>query len=110
VAFNDMVRPSAVVKHMAIDHKPAVELSITDAHGQVLTRSCQMILFSNMENMPYLVPNRYFFRVNDRSVQVDNNYRVAGRFSMNLGTDVQNLRTAQRIQVRVIAEKQCVQQ
>jgi hypothetical protein len=110
VAFNDMVRPAVVVKHMAVDHKPAVELRIMDAHGRVLAQSCQLILFSNMENMPYSVPNRYFFRVNDRSVQIDQGYRVPGRFTMNLGTDVQHLRTAQRIQVRVIEEKQCVPQ
>jgi hypothetical protein len=110
LAFNDMMRPAAVVKHMAIDQKPAVELAIVDAHGRVLYQNCQGLLFSNMENMPYNVPNRYFFRVNDRTVHIDNSYRVSGRFFLNLGSDAQRLSTAQKIQVRVVPEKQCVPQ
>lgn len=110
VAFNDMVRPAAVVKHMAVDHKPAVELTIVDIHGQALIRTCQLFLFSNIENMPYHVPNRYFFRVNQQSVQIDGDYKATGRFAINLGTDAKDLRTAHRINVRVVPEKQCVPQ
>lgn len=110
VSFDDMVRPAAVVKHMAVDNKPAVELNIVDAHGRTLVKNCQMILFSNMENMPYNVPTRYFFQVSDRTVHVDRTYRINGIFRLNLGQDVQNLRTAQRIEVRIVPEKQCVRQ
>jgi hypothetical protein len=110
VAFNDMVRPAAVVKHMAIDYKPAMELTIVDSHGQTLIRNCQLFLFSNIENMPYHVPNRYFFRVNERSAQIDGSYKATGRFAINLGTNTKDLRTAHRINVRVVPEKQCVPQ
>lgn len=110
IAFADMARPALVVKHMAVDNKPAVELNILDAHGRVLTRTCQLMLFSNMENMPYNVPNRYFFQVSDRTVHVDRSYKNPGIFRINLGANVDNLRTAQKIEVRMIPEKQCVQQ
>ena len=110
ITFDDMARPAAVVRRMTIDQKPAVELNILDSHGRVLTRTCQGLLFSNMENMPYNVPTRYFFRVNDRNVHVDRSYRVNGVFRLNLGVDVQNLSTAKRIEVRVVSEQQCQQQ
>lgn len=107
VAFDDEIRPTAVIKHMAIQAKPAVEMNILDAHGRVLAKYCQLVLFSNIENQPYNIPNRYMFMVGNNFARVDRSYVVNGRFSLNFGTDATNLRTAQQIEMRIIPENEC---
>lgn len=110
VAIEDEPRVVVIIRHMAQDQKPAVMLTITDAHNRVLARSCQGLLFSNVENMPYNVPNRFLFMVGSNSVSVDRRLTMPGRFSLNFGSNPEVLRTAQNINVRVLPERECADQ
>jgi hypothetical protein len=90
--------------------KPAVQFVIMDAHGRSLVQTCQLMLFSNIENQPSNIPNRYFLSVGSNSVSIDRKYSVPGRIQLNFGHNPEILRTAQRIEARIIPEKECLRQ
>ena len=110
VAFEDQVQAVNIVKHMAHLAKPAVQFVIMDAHGRSLVQTCQLMLFSNIENQPSNIPNRYFLSVGSNSVSIDRKYSVPGRIQLNFGHNPEILRTAQRIEARIIPEKECIKQ
>lgn len=110
VAFEDQIQATNIVNHMTHSAKPAVQFVILDAHGRSLVQTCQLMLFSNIENQPFNTPTRYFLSVGSNSVSIDKKYSVPGRIQLNFGHNPDILRTAQRIEARIIPEKECIKQ
>ena len=88
-------------------NKPAIEISVVDAHGRVLNKSCQSFLFSNLENQPYNIPNHYLFAVYNNSVQINPRYQLSGKLHLNLGANIEQIRQAERVMVKIVTENQC---
>lgn len=110
VVFEDQIQAATIVRHMAQEAKPAVQITILDAHGRNLAQTCQWILFSNIENQPGNIPNRYLFSVGSNSVSIDRKYTVPGRILLNFGNSPHILRDAKNIEARIVPEKECVRQ
>jgi hypothetical protein len=88
-------------------NKPAIEISVVDVHGRALHKACQNFLFSNLENQPYNIPNHYLFAVNNNSVQINPRYQLSGKLNLTLGNNIEQIRQADRVMVKIVPEHQC---
>lgn len=107
LSFNDAGYPMALIQHMAKKNKPAIRMAVVDAHGRIIQQACQRLLFSNIEDQPYVIPNRYFFTVRNNGISTDRSLRVSGSILMNFGTNTTALQHAERIEVNVVPESEC---
>jgi hypothetical protein len=106
VAFDEPHKVSAVVQHF-VQNKPALLISIQDPHGAALKQICTRFVFTNIEDQPYNVPSRWLFTVQNQNIRIDSRYQLSGRIPMNLGGNPAVFQSASRIDVRVIAEREC---
>ena len=106
VAFDEPHKVSAVVQYFT-QNKPAIQVSIVDLHGTALQKTCRRFVFSNVEDQPYNIPNRHLFLVYNQSVKIDSKYQLGGKLSMNLGGNPRVFESANRIDVRIVPEKEC---
>lgn len=106
VAFDDPIRLDAMIQHF-MQNKPAMLISVVDVHGTALLSGCKKFVFSNIEDQPYNIPPRHMFMVNNQRVQIDRRYQLSGKIAINLGSNPAVFQPANRIDVRVIPEKEC---
>jgi hypothetical protein len=106
VAFDEPHKVGAVAQYFT-QNKPAIQISIVDVHGTALQKTCRRFVFSNVEDQPYNIPNRHLFVVYNQSVKIDSKYQLGGKLSMNLGGNPRVFESANRVDVRVVPEKEC---
>lgn len=106
VAFDEPHKVGAVVQYFT-QNKPAIQISIVDIHGTALLKTCRRFVFSNVEDQPYNIPNRHLFVVHNQSVKIDSRYQLGGKLSINLGANPRVFESANRIDVRIVPEKEC---
>lgn len=106
VAFDDPVKLQAIIQHFT-QNKPALQISIVDVHDTPLVQGCKRFVFSNIEEQPYNIPSRWLFTVRNQQVLVDRRYQLSGKISINLGSNPQVFEPANRVDVRVVPEREC---
>jgi hypothetical protein len=106
VAFDDPVKLDAMIRHFT-QNKPALQISIVDVHDTPLLQGCKRFVFSNIEEQPYNIPPRWLFTVRNQQVQIDRRYQLSGKISMNLGSNPRVFEPANRVDVRVVPEREC---
>ncbi len=107
LAFDDAGKVFTIAEHMSKKNKPVIQLSILDAHSRVLKRACYQFLFSNVEQQPGVIPEHWMLEVMGRSVWVNRSKSMSGKLVLNFAPNSPELATAERIDVRMVAENTC---
>jgi hypothetical protein len=96
----------AWVYQQAVHRDPVIQLAAVDKHGKILHKECLSFTISR-ENTGFHVPNRYLLSWHRGAVHFDTGYRVGGDLTLNFGQDTQQLRQVDRIQVKILSQKDC---
>ena len=96
----------AWVYQQAVGREPTIQLSAVDAHGKILHKECRIFTISP-DNTGFHVPTRYLLLWHKDSVFFDTGYRVGGDLALNFGQDTERLKQVDRIQVKILSQKDC---
>ena len=96
----------AWVYQQAVGREPTIQLAAVDSHGNVLYKECRAFTISP-DNTGFHRPTRYLLLWHNNSVFFDTGYRVGGDLSLNFGQNTQQLRQVDRIQVKILSQKDC---
>jgi hypothetical protein len=96
----------AWVYQQAVGLEPTIQLAAVDSHGTVLQKECRTFTISP-DNTGFHRPTRYLLLWNNNTVFFDTGYRVGGDLTLNFGQDTQRLRQVDRIQVKILSQKDC---
>jgi hypothetical protein len=95
----------AITAEMMV-RKPALRMSLLDAHGRELTHSCRHFIFSSQEQQNSAKPNYLFESVNNH-ILINPKYKLTGHITLDIGNNVELMRQADRVEVRVVAQSEC---
>jgi hypothetical protein len=114
--FTDAVRDTLrqtrdSVKHawvyqQAVGREPTIQLAAVDSHGKILHKECRLFTISP-DNAGFHLPPRYLLLWQRDAVFFDVGYRVSGELALDFGQDTQRLRQVDRIQVKILSQKDC---
>lgn len=96
----------AWVYQQAVGRDPVIQLAAVDSHGVILHKECLAFTISR-ENTGFHVPNRFLLSWHRDTVNFDTGYRVGGDLTLNFGQDTQRLKQVDRIQVKILSQKDC---
>lgn len=96
----------AWVYQQAVGREPTIQLAAVDSHGNVLHKECRAFTISP-DNTGFHVPTRYLLLWHKDAVYFDTGYRVGGDLALNFGQDTQRLRQVDRIEVKILSQKDC---
>jgi len=96
----------AWVYQQAVTREPTIQLSAVDSHGTVLQKECRTFTISP-DNTGFHRPVRYLLLWHNNSVFFDTGYRVGGDLTLNFGQDTQRLKQVDRIEVKILSQKDC---
>jgi hypothetical protein len=96
----------AWVYQQAVVREPTIQLAAVDSHGTVLQKECRTFTISP-DNTGFHRPTRYLLLWNNNNVFFDTGYRVGGDLTLNFGQDTQRLKQVDRIQVKILSQKDC---
>ena len=102
---NDPIK-RAWVYQQAVGLEPTIQLAAVDSNGTVLQKECRTFTISP-DNTGFHRPTRYLLLWNNNTVFFDTGYRVGGDLTLNFGQDTQRLRQVDRIQVKILSQKDC---
>jgi hypothetical protein len=102
---NDPIK-RAWVYQQAVGLEPTIQLAAVDSNGTVLQKECRTFTISP-DNTGFHRPTRYLLLWNNNTVFFDTGYRVGGDLTLNFGQDTQRLRQVDRIQVKILPQKDC---
>jgi hypothetical protein len=94
------------VYQRAVQDEPTIQLTAVDSHGTVLQKECRPFTISP-DNTGFHRPTRYLLSWNNNTVFFDTGYRVGGDLTLNFGQDTQRLRQVDRIEVKILPQKDC---
>jgi hypothetical protein len=96
----------AWVYQQAVGREPTIQLAAVDSHGKILHKECRVFTISP-DNTGFHSPARYLLLWHKNSVFFDTGYRVGGDLTLNFGQDTQRLKQVDRIQVKILSQKDC---
>jgi hypothetical protein len=96
----------AWVYQQAVGREPTIQLAAVDSHGKILHKECRVFTISP-DNTGFHRPSRYLLLWHNNAVFFDTGYRVGGDLTLNFGQDTQRLRQVDRIQVKILSQKDC---
>ena len=96
----------AWVYQQAVGREPTIQLAAVDSHGKILHKECRVFTISP-DNTGFHVPTRYLLLWHRDAVHFDTGYRVGGDLVLNFGQNTQQLRQVDRIQVKILSQKDC---
>ena len=96
----------AWVYQQAVGRDPVIQLAAVDSHGTVLHKECKAFTISP-DNTGFHMPTRYLLLWHRDAVHFDTGYRVGGDLTLNFGQDTQRLKQVDRIQVKILSQKDC---
>jgi hypothetical protein len=96
----------AWVYQQAVGREPTIQLAAVDSHGKILHKECRVFTISP-DNTGFHVPTRYLLLWHRDAVHFDTGYRVGGDLSLNFGQDTQQLKQVDRIEVKILSQKDC---
>ena len=96
----------AWVYQQAVVSEPTIQLTAVDSHGTILHKECRTFTISP-SNTGFHVPTRYLLLWHKDSVFFDARYSVGGDLSLNFGQDTNRLKQVDRIQVKILSQKDC---
>lgn len=96
----------AWVYQQAVIQEPTIQISAVDSHGTVLQKECRGFTISP-DNTGFHRPTRYLLLWHRDSVFFDTRYSVGGDLSLNFGQNTQRLKQVDRIQVKILSQKDC---
>lgn len=96
----------AWVYQQAVMREPTIQLTAVDSHGTVLRKECRVLTISP-DNIGFHRSSRYLLLWHKNSPFFDTGYRVAGDLTLNFGQDTQRLKQVDRIQVKILSQKDC---
>ena len=96
----------AWVYQQAVTREPTIQLSAVDNRGTVLQKECRTFTISP-DNTGFHRPTRYLLLWQNNAVIFDTGYRVGGDLTLNFGQDTQRLRQVDRIEVKILSQKDC---
>jgi hypothetical protein len=112
LAVNDTLKRTndpakqAWVYQQAVLREPTIQLSAVDSHGIVLQKECRAFTISP-DNAGFHRPPRYLLLWHKDAVFFDTGYQVGGELALNFGQDTQRLRQIDRIEVKIVSQKDC---
>lgn len=96
----------AWVYQQAVGREPTIQLAAVDSHGTILHKECRAFTISP-DNTGFHRPSRYLLLWHNNTVFFDTGYRVGGDLTLNFGQDTQRLKQVDRIQVKILSQKDC---
>lgn len=111
-AINDTLKrtrdpaKNAWVYQQAVTQEPTIRLTAVDSYGAVLHKECRAFTVSP-ENTGYVKPTRYLLMWHKTAPFFDTRYQVGGDLSLNFGQDTQRLKQVERIEVKILSQKDC---
>lgn len=111
-AINDTLKrtrdpaKNAWVYQQAVTQEPTIRLTAVDSHGTVLQKECKAFTISP-DNTGYVKPTRYLLMWHKTAPFFDTRYQVGGDLSMNFGQNTQRLKQVDRIEVKILSQKDC---
>ena len=112
LAVNDTLKRTndpakqAWVYQQAVTREPTIQLSAVDSSGTVLQKECRAFTISP-DNAGFHRPPRYLLLWHRDAVFFDTGYRVGGDLTLNFGQDTQRLKQIDRIEVKILSQKDC---
>lgn len=97
---------NAWVYQQAVRQEPTIQLAAVDSHGAVLQKECRAFTISP-ENTGFVRPTRYLLMWHKNTPFFDTGYRVGGELDLNFGQDTERLKQVDRIQVKILSQKDC---
>jgi hypothetical protein len=94
------------VYQKAVQDEPTIQLTAVDSHGKILQKECRPFTISP-DNTGFHRPTRYLLLWNNNTVFFDTAYRVGGDLTLNFGQDTQRLKQVDRIEVKILSQKDC---
>ena len=98
--------PVQAITAQMMARKPALRMSLLDVHGRELTHSCRHFIFSSQEQQNSAKPNYLFESVNNH-ILINPKYKLTGHITLDIGNNVELMRQADRVEVRVVAQSEC---
>jgi len=102
IGLDDPEPIRAIITHM-LARKPALRLSILDAHGREIAHTCRRFIFSSSEQQNTALP-KYLFDVSNNNIVIDPGYSLSGHISITAG----QIEQASRAEVRMVTETECM--
>jgi hypothetical protein len=96
----------AWVYQQAVNREPTIQLSAVDSHGKILHKECRILTVSP-DNTGFHRPPRYLLLWQRDAVFFDTGYRVGGDLALDFAQDTQRLRQVDRIEVKILSQKDC---
>jgi hypothetical protein len=96
----------AWVYQQAVGREPTIQLAAVDSHGKILHKECRAFTISP-DNAGFHMPPRYLLLWQRDYVFFDTGYRVGGDLSLDFAQDTQLLKQVDRIQVKILSQKDC---
>jgi len=97
---------NAWVYQQALVAEPTIQLTAVDSHGSVLHKECKAFTISP-DATGFHRPTRYLLMWHKNSPFFDTRYSVGGDLSLNFGQDTQRLKQVDKIQVKILSQKDC---
>jgi hypothetical protein len=102
---NDPVK-RAWVYQQSVSREPTIQLAAVDSHGTILQKQCNSFTISR-DNTGFRRPTRYLLVWHNNTVHFDTAHQITGDLTLNFGQDTQRLRQVDRIQVKILSQKDC---
>jgi hypothetical protein len=96
----------AWVYQQAVVREPTIQLSAVDSHGAVLQKECRTFTISP-DATGFHRPTRYMLLWHRDAVFFDTGHRIGGDLTLIFGQDTQRLRQVDRIEVKILSQKDC---
>jgi len=97
---------NAWVYQQAVIAEPTIQLTAVDSHGVVLHKECRTFTVSP-DATGFHRPTRYLLLWHKNYPFFDTRYRVGGDLALNFGQDTQRLKQVDRIEVKILSQKDC---
>jgi len=97
---------NAWVYQQAVVQEPTIQISAVDSHGTILHKECRAFTISP-DTTGFHRPTKYLLMWHKNYPLFDTGYRVGGDLTLNFGQDTQRLKQVDRIQVKILSQKDC---
>jgi hypothetical protein len=102
---NDSAK-NAWVYQQAVGLEPTIQITAVNSHGSVLHKECRAFTISP-DATGFHRPTRYLLMWHKNYPFFDTGHRVGGDLALNFGQDTQRLKQVDRIEVKILSQKDC---
>jgi hypothetical protein len=105
--FDDLQYMQQLVSKTVRDQQPMLQLTVFNRFGDAVSVTCQNFVFSNMDAMEHVRPDRYLMTVAGNTATIDQRYKMTMSWQVNFAQNYQAVRDLDRVQAKMLTESDC---